>query len=260
MKFIHLSDIHFLTGAQTIHGIDPRTRLEAAVNSISANFADSAFYMVTGDLCGRAEVQAYRDVKDMLDALPMPWHPLLGNHDLRAPARTVMPELPWHEDGFLHYELHTGAGRFIVIDSVHEGHHQGRLDDNRLSWLKTRLDAARDAGDDVYLFMHHPPFDIGIEWLDRMKMVDGDRLAPVLGYYDNIRHMFMGHVHRQCHGSWHGIAFSTVRAVTHQVALRVDSAGRRFIEENPAYSVVSISASGVVIHDHSFLEEGRPRD
>ncbi len=260
MKFIHLSDFHFLTDAQTVHGIDTRARLETAVSSITANFADAAFCMVTGDLTERAELDAYRDVKDILDRLPIPWHPLMGNHDVRAQARTVMGDLPWHADGFLQYELQTDAGRFIVLDSVHEGHHEGHLCDTRLGWLTARLDAARDAGQDVYLFMHHPPFDIGLGWLDAMKMQDGDDLAAVLGDYSNIRHMFMGHVHRPCHGSWNGIPFSIVRAVAHQAALYSDGTGTRFIEENPAYSVVSISGDGVVINDHSFLEEGRPRD
>ena len=260
MKFIHLSDIHYLAGAQTVHGIDPRARLEAAVSSIAANFADADFCMVTGDLTELGEIDAYRGVKKILDRLPFPWHPLMGNHDIRAQARAVLDKVPWHADGFLQYELQTDAGRFIVLDSVHEGHHEGHLCDARLGWLAGRLDAARDASQDVYLFMHHPPFDIGIDWLDGIKMLDGDDLAAVLGKYSNIRHMFMGHVHRPCHGTWHGIPFSITRAVAHQAALFSAGTGGLFIEENPAYSVVSISGDGVVINDHSFLEEGRPRD
>ena len=260
MKFIHLSDIHYLANAQTVRGIDPRARLEAAVSSISANFADAAFCMVTGDLTDRAEAAAYLDVKDILDRLAMPWHALIGNHDIRAHARAALPDLPWHSDGFLQYDLATDAGRFIAMDTVREGHDEGRLDDARLDWLSRRLDAARDTGQDVYLFMHHPPFEIGIKWLDGMHMRDGDRLAAVLARPNNIRHLFLGHVHRPCHGSWNGIPFSTVRALAHQALLRPDDTSARFIRENPAYGVVSISDGAVVIHDHSFLEESAPKD
>lgn len=260
MKFIHLSDIHYLADAKSVHDLDPRSRLEAAVSSICTNFSDAELCMVTGDLADRAEPDAYREVGALLDRLPMPWHPLLGNHDIRATARAAMPSRPWHTDGFLQYDIPTGAGRFIAIDSVHEGHNPGRLCEARLGWLKTCLNAAQDADEDVYLFMHHPPFDIGIPWLDGMKMLDGDRLAAVLGGYDNIRHLFMGHVHRPCHGTWNGITFSTVRALTHQAALYDDGTGARFIRENPGYAVVSISGGNIAIHDHSFLEEGQPRD
>lgn len=255
MKFIHLSDIHLLAGPQLLHGIDPHARLDAAIASICTHFADAEFCMVTGDLTDKGEVDAYREVKEKLDRLPFPWHPLIGNHDVRLQAHSGISDLPWHEDGFLQYELKKDVGRFIVLDSVHEGHHEGRLCEKRLSWLKSRLDAARGVAEDVYLFMHHVPFDLGIDWLDRIKMVDGDDLAALLRNYDNIRHMFMGHVHRPCHGSWNGIPFSTVRATAHQVSLCFDGTGNRFIEENPAYAVVTINGNSIIIHDHSFLEE-----
>jgi Icc protein len=255
MKFIHLSDIHLLAGSQFLHGIDPRVRIDAAVDSICAHFADVEFCMVTGDLTDKGEVEAYRDVKEALNRLPFPWYPLLGNHDIRLNAQTGITDLPWHNDGFLQYELKNDVGRFIALDSVHEGHHEGRICKKRLKWLKTRLDAARDNAEDVYLFMHHVPFDLGIDWLDRIKMVDSDGLAALLGNYDNIRHMFMGHVHRPCHGSWNSIPFSTIRATAHQVSLCFDGTGNRFIKENPAYAVVTIDGNCIVIHDHSFLEE-----
>jgi Icc protein len=255
MKFIHLSDIHFLAGSISNHEIDPSMRLDAAVNSICRHFSDAEFCMLTGDLADKGEAEAYRDVKAILDRLPFPWHPLMGNHDNRSQARTEIGDLPWHKDGFLQYDLENDVGHFIAIDSVHEGVAEGRLCEKRLNWLKTRLDAARDAAQDVYLFMHHVPFDIGIDWIDNIKMVNGDDLAKVLGAYENIRHLFMGHVHRPCHGSWNGIPFSTVRATPHQVNLLVGETGNRFIKENPSYAVVLIEENQVVIHDHSFLEE-----
>ena len=255
MKFIHLSDIHLLTGPQLLHGIDPRARLDAAIASICIHYSDAEFCMVTGDLTEKGEVEAYEEVKNKLDRLPFPWHPLIGNHDVRLKARAGISDMPWHENGFLQYELKKDVGRFIVLDSVYEGHHEGQLCEKRLNWLKVRLDAARDVAEDVYLFMHHVPFDLGIDWLDRIKMADGDDLAALLRNYNNIRHMFMGHVHRPCHGSWNGIPFSTVRATAHQVSLCFDGTGDRFIKENPAYAVVTINNNGIIIHDHSFLEE-----
>lgn len=255
MKFIHISDIHLIAGSQLLYGIDPRTRLDAAVNSICSHFADAEFCMVTGDLTDKGEAEAYREVKEKLDRLPFPWYPLMGNHDIRSQAQLAISDIPWHEDGFLQYELRKDAGRFIVLDSVHAGHHEGRFCKKRLNWLKARLDAARDVAQDVYLFIHHVPFDLGIDWLDRIKMVDSAAFAALLGNYNNIRHMFMGHVHRPCHGSWNGIPFSTVRSTAHQVSLCVDDTGNRFIKENPAIAVVTIEGNSIIIHDHSFLEE-----
>lgn len=256
-KFIHLSDLHILADSKTIHGVDTYARLEAAVDSIVNNFADAEFCMVTGDLADRGEADAYRRVGEVLDRLPFPWHPLVGNHDDRAVARNIFGALPWHDDGFLQYEIETPAGSFLVLDSV-DGTDAGRLCERRLAWLQTRLDAARDAGKNVYLFMHHVPFDIGIGWLDEINMVDGDAMAAILAGYDNVKHLFMGHVHRPCHGSWHGIPFSTIRGNAHQAALRLGETSHLFIAENPSYDIVLIENNHVVIHDHSFLEERHP--
>lgn len=258
MKFIHLSDLHLLARRQNHRGVDAHARLEAATASIRANFSDVALCMVTGDLADKGEAKAYRDVCEILDRLPCPWHPLMGNHDDRTEARAVLAKFPWHKDGFLQYEIETEVGRFIVIDSV-LGRGGGVLCQPRLNWLRSSLDAAQNAEKDVFLFMHHVPFDIGISWLDAIKMENGELLAELLRDYDNIRHLFLGHIHRPCHGSWKGIPFSTVRTTSHQVALSLGDSEPTFIDENPSYAVVLIEGDRVVVHDHSFLEENHQR-
>ena len=183
----------------------------------------------------------------------------MGNHDIRSVARDILVDFPWHPDGFLHYELETNAGRFIILDSLHsDGIHSGQLCEIRLGWLRAKLNIAKTNGNNVFLFMHHVPFDIGIPWLDRIKMENGDELCEILADFRNIRHMFFGHVHRPIHGSWHGIPFSTVKATAHQVALTFGEAKLRFIGENPSYAVVLIDDDQVIIHDHSFMEEHLP--
>ena len=256
MKFIHLSDLHLLPHPQTIRGIDVIARLEAAVDSIGKNFSDAELCMVTGDLTDMGDAESYGDVRRILDRLPMPWHALMGNHDIRSVAQAELPDLPWHADGSLQYELTTDAGEFLILDSL-VTREIGRLCETRLAWLKERLTAAEQAGRDVYLFLHHVPFDIGMRWLDGIKLENGDQFQDVLKGFSNIRHMFFGHVHRPVHGSWHGVPFSTVRATVHQAALQFGDT-HLFIEENPSYAVVLIDDTSVLIHDHSYLEEYLP--
>ena len=256
MKFVHLSDTHILPESRLVHGIDARLRLEAAVDSICTNFADAEFCMMTGDITDLGDRDSYQDAKRILDRLPFPWHGLMGNHDARSIARDVLVDFPWHPDGYLQYELATKAGQFIILDSLHGVNvHSGHLCEERLHWLRERLKISNDTNKDVFLFMHHVPFNIGVPWLDRIKMENGKELRDILSDYSNIRHMFFGHVHRPIHGSWHGIPFSTVRATAHQVALTFSETKLRFVEENPSYAVVMINEQQVVIHDHSFMEE-----
>ncbi len=255
MKFIHLSDTHLLPRSRTIIGIDACARLEAAVASIRTNFSDAAFCMVTGDLTDEGDAQSYQEFRKILDQLPMPWYPLLGNHDIRSVARENLGDLPWHSGGFLQYEFETAVGQFIVLDSLVDMD-TSYLNEDQLNWLEERLSAAQQTGQDVYLFMHHVPFNIGIPWMDRLYQMDnGEDLATVLKRYNNIRHMFFGHVHRPIHGSWHGIPFSIVRSTAHQVALDLEDDKPKFIAEPPSYGIVLVEDNQVVIHDHSFLEE-----
>lgn len=255
MKFIHLSDLHLLPGQQTVQGIDPHARLEAAVASICDEFPDAELCMVTGDLTDEGDEASYKDARRILDRLPCPWHGMMGNHDGRqSQAQAALPDLPWQADGSLQYAFDTSAGRFIALDSSASGTDGGRLSPARLAYLREQLEVAKSAGKDAFLFMHHPPFSIGIKWLDDMKLENSDAFWDVLKDFDNIRHMFFGHIHRPTHGTWHGIPVSTVRATAHQVKLRFDDAPPEFTTEDPSFAVVLVGDDQVIIHDHTFLK------
>ncbi|KLN59196.1 hypothetical protein WH96_18820 [Kiloniella spongiae] len=255
MKFIHLSDTHLLPKSETIIGIDACDRLEVAVESISRDFSDAAFCIITGDLTDRGDPQSYREFIRILDRLPIPWYALMGNHDERHVAKEELPDLPWCSDGYLYYEFATEVGQFVVLDSLVDMD-TSYLSKEQLDWLDGCLARARAAQKSVYLFVHHVSFDIGIPWLDEQyNMNNGDELGAILKKHNNVRHLFCGHVHRPIHGSWQGIPFSTVRSTCHQVALKLTGEKVIFTDEPPSYAVVLLRDNRVVIHDHNFLGE-----
>jgi 3',5'-cyclic-AMP phosphodiesterase len=43
--------------------------------------------------------------------------------------------------------------------------------------------------------VHHPPIAVGIPFLDRMGLADGDELAGVLSGHRNVARVLAGHVH-----------------------------------------------------------------
>ena len=160
------------------------------------------------------------------------------------------------------------AGRFLLLDTVEEGKAWGSYCDRRVEWLQRSLDEASDMP--VYLFMHHPPFHVGLFSVDRIGMgADGERVGEVVSKHDNIRHLFFGHVHRPISGSWHGIPYSTLRGINHQVPL--DFAPLEVVpksHEQPAYAVIFLEADQTTVHMHDYLDtyrvpyekrtEGRP--
>ena len=258
MKMIHLTDPHLVAPPAELLGLDVRERLARAVASINTNHADAELCMLTGDLTHWAEPGAYDALREIMGQLSVPWHPLIGNHDTREALGAAFPALPWAEDGFLHYRLATSAGEFVVLDTLDPGKAGGRLCEDRLRWLRNQLTDCLAEKRDVYLFMHHAPFKVGINGLDLIRLANGDDLAACLRGFSHVKHLFFGHLHRSCHGSWNGLPFSTVKATAHQVAMIMDTETPLTAStENPTYAVCLIETDRVVIHDHAYFEEDR---
>ncbi len=253
MKFIHLTDTHLVPPGEQIYGLDPYQRLEACVENINAHHGDADCCIVTGDLADRGEAAAYQGLRTVLERLAMPWHLLLGNHDNRMVFREHFPEAPVDADGFVQRVLSKPRGRFIFLDTLDEGSHAGAFCAARGAWLRAQLDAAGDHP--VYLFMHHPPFEIGIPSLDRISLLDPAHFIAAIQECQTIRHLFFGHVHRPVSGSWRGIPFSTLRATAHQVAFDFETVEPvPKSHEPPAYGVVFLHDDRVIVHSHDYLD------
>ena len=172
---------------------------------------------------------------------------MLGNHDRRAAFYEVFPDAPRDDNGFVQFQLETEAGRFICLDTLDEGRPEGLYCEQRRQWLSQRL---REAGSDpVYLFMHHPPFDIGIPCLDNIKLDDIESFADLLQESAGIRHLFFGHVHRPVSGSWRGIPFSALPGTNHQVAADFVTVTPVVYELGPsAYGVVNLDDGQTIVN------------
>jgi 3',5'-cyclic AMP phosphodiesterase CpdA len=257
--FLHLTDLHMTpAGAPPLYGRDPGKRLAAAVADIAARHgpgsaAPAAFAVVTGDLTHHGEPAAYERLRGLLAGLPCPAHLMLGNHDARDAFRAAFPEAPIDANGFVQQAVATPAGRFVMLDTKIPGTHAGGLCDQRLGWLADRL--AEDEAP-VFLFLHHPPYRVGISAMDAIALRDADALWEVIApHRARIRHLFHGHLHRPIAGSWRGIPASSLRGMSHQVALDfADRATTPGSHEPPAYAVVRASADAVVAHSHDFLD------
>ena len=123
-------------------------------------------------------------------------------------------------------------------------------------YLGRTLDAAGD--DPVYLFIHHPPFALGLPALDSMGLADTGPFERAIAHARNLRHIFFGHVHRPVSGSWRGIPFSALRSTVHQVPLDFETAAPvPYNHESPAYAVILIDDGRTVVHHHCYLDDSR---
>lgn len=253
-KIIWMSDPHFQTEG-LIDGLNPRTRLDAAIEHANTYHADADFAVMSGDLVGDDIEGDYAALAKYLAKSKIPIHPMMGNNDQRAGLRKYLT-LPENCHGdFVQFTVDTPEGTVICLDTHKIGSAAGELCADRHAWLEQTL--SNCAHKPVYVFMHHPPFALGLPLQDDIMLDDADRFLSLLTSHANINHLFMGHVHRQCSGVVNGIAYATLGSLSFQAppplpAWTWDSFKQA--PEAPRYGVITIANGNVVIQYMQFCE------
>ena len=259
MKLIQVSDTHLTPPGQALRGLDPRWRLEACIADINARQGDADFCIFTGDLAHAGEPEAYENLRHCLAKLRIPFFLAVGNHDSRQRLCAAIPDMPRDENGFCQYVIDRRDTRVLVLDTVEEGAHWGAYCARRAAWLDRQLTEA--AGKRVYIFMHHPPFDIGLPSQDNLRIRDPGHFTDVVGRFGNIRHIFHGHVHRPVCGSWRGIPTSALRGTNHQVQFDLETVSPiPLCHEPPAYAMILLAPEQTIMHFHDFLDRSAISD
>ena len=250
MKFIHITDIHLVSPNVLLHGLDPARRFARCLDDIKRNHSDAECCVITGDLADKGEESAYQFLFDQITNLGIQCHLILGNHDHRGNFLKTFAKMDVDEHGFIQYTIRTSAGVFVIIDTLESGTSSGIYCEHRSEWLRDTL--KQNSDESVFLFMHHPPFDLGFSCIDKIGLTDQRNFAEIVRPYANIRHLFFGHAHRPISGNWQGISFSSLRGTNHQVALDFKSEEINYADEPPEYSIVLVSDDQVIVHTHMF--------
>jgi len=258
MKIVHLSDLHVTASPRMLYASDPRKTLTRVLAHVTRHHGDAAFLWITGDLTHDGEEASYRTLKGLLADCPIPIHVGLGNHDVRATFKRVFQEAPMGDPDYLQFAVETPVGVFLMLDTLEPGLSAGRLDATRLAWLQARLEQYKDR--DLFIGMHHPPYETGIAAMDRRRLTVGAReLADLLAAHGRVRHLFHGHVHRPISAFWRGMPMSTVPGTNHQVALSLGKDPTVLgCFDPPGYGVALIREGSVCLHQERVGERGAP--
>lgn len=253
MKIVLLSDPHLDATDGTVAGLDPRRRLHTALLDIVGHNGDADLCIICGDLTEDGSVASYEQLAGMLRRFPIPVRLLMGNHDERSTFLSVFPETETDPHGFVQSVLDTPRGRLVFLDSLDTGRPGGRLCEHRLGWLEARL--AEIPGQPVHIFLHHPPFAIGVSTLDssRLNPTDAASLQALLKRHGNVRGIFAGHVHRAVFAEWGGLAAAALPSTNHQTALELGGARASLGTDRPSYGIALLSAEETVLHIKSFV-------
>jgi 3',5'-cyclic-AMP phosphodiesterase len=194
-----------------------RKRFDEVIATLLALNPQPALLLATGDLTEHGTVAAYQTLKSITSRLPFPVYFALGNHDDRANFRSVFPEVPTSPSGHVQYDFVHGPLRFVVLDTLLEGHHGGALSPEQAAWLDETL--AQDARPTM-LVLHHPPIETGNGWMtEDLDAPWVQRLSAVVRRHPQVIRMITGHLHRGIVTGWHGTTLAVCPSAAPQVAL-----------------------------------------
>lgn len=251
MIIAQLSDFHARPHGRPAYGIvDTNAAIESAVDAVLALDPAPDCVLVTGDLadCGLAE--EYAIVRAALRRLPMPVYVLPGNHDRREAFVEALGAdyayLP--KAGFLHYTVEDFPVRLIGLDTVIAGEDGGEICAEREAWLAERLREGQ--GRPTLIFMHHPPFAVGVDGMDVIPCRVSEHFAGLVADHPEIERVLCGHYHRPIQRRFAGTIGYVAPGTAHQVALDLrPGTENQFIMEPPAFAVHAWRPeTGIVSH------------
>lgn len=211
-KFIWMSDPHF-QNAGTVDGIDTRARLSQAMKLANLHHSDAALILITGDLLNREIASDYIPLNRFFTWSKLPVYPMVGNHDLRDGMREHLSVPENAMTDFVQYRIDLDGVTLLCLDTQKAGEVEGTLCDARMAWLKDQLD---DIDQPVLIAMHHPPFALGLGNMDTIGLENGDAFMDLVTQYPHVKHILMGHVHRNTTGTRRGIAYTSIGGVGFQ--------------------------------------------
>ncbi|MBB4685194.1 metallophosphoesterase [Amycolatopsis jiangsuensis] len=221
--FAQLSDLHLDGGDRA------DARAAAVLRFLHECVQPVDAVLVTGDIADHGLPEEYRRAAELLE-YPAPVVVCPGNHDVRAPFREGLLGGP-AADGPVNTATEVAGVLIAACDSSIPGHGAGYLADETLSWLDEVL-----AGHDgpALVAFHHPPVEVGIPLVDRIRQTGEDRLAAVLRRHPGVAGLLCGHVHTGAATTFAGVPVRIAPGVVSGSLLPIEpGSGRGWDEGGP---------------------------
>lgn len=188
---------------------DSFDRLKECVDELNGH--ELAFTIELGDLIdgnGSKTEGDLRRVMTELNKLSMPTSHVLGNHG-KSSVQKIMRRKLQSEVCYYDFTAPEAVGwRFIVLDGNDAGY--GVLGSAQLAWFKSKLDAAREANEQVIAFCHYTLLKSAAP---HHRMKTPQPVLDIIIESDNVAAWFAGHDHLGGYAEANGIHHVTVKGM-----------------------------------------------
>jgi 3',5'-cyclic AMP phosphodiesterase CpdA len=256
-----ISDLHVAPDDSFMRSfVDANVLLARAVEYLNTMTPRPDVVLATGDLTDHGTPDEYVMLREILAALEIPLFLVPGNHDEPEVLRAVYGTPAYVTgDGSFDYVVDDLPVRLVAIDSTTPGRHDGELDAAQLLALDARLREQPDRP--TLCFMHHPPFETGIWWMDCIGLTGARDLEAIIRRHPQVRLVVAGHVHRPVTTTWGATLLSTAPSTCHQTAVALHpDCPPRITTEPPMLALHHVTDTGVVSHVTAFGHLGPELD
>ena len=241
-RILQLSDLHpFADPDERLYGIPTRELLEDVLAHVQESGVRPDHVVVTGDHTHDELPETYAAVRDLLEPFLDRLWLLPGNHDDRAVLRAAFDDrIPLDGADRITFSFRAGDWLCLGLDTHVPGAVSGRIGADQVEWIRGQLDEHRPPA--AVLFMHHPPVELGLEWLDRIGLEDAELLQDLLDEEPRIRLVCCGHVHHESSNRVGAAEIVTVPSTGLQFSPTGDVA--EFVTAPPGYRLIELGDDG----------------
>ena len=239
LDVLHVTDTHlYVDTATEKNGVAPFNTLCQVLDRALAQKSPDLL-LATGDIAQDPLPETYQSFLSTVSRrYPGPLLSVPGNHDLSRFFSSEMPIQAVVESGW----------RIQGLDTHVDGHVAGLVSESALDSLERDL---KDSPQYVLVAGHHPPFEIGVDWLDSHRVANGDEVVNVLRSAEKCRGYVCGHVHQPHTRIIGGIPFFTTPSTCWQFSMT--SPTFSLDERPPGWRWLTLNSDGSIQSEVHYL-------